>query len=108
MNYKDTLNLPRTDFPMQANLFRLEPKILNLWRSLDIYALVRKRSKGLPKFILHDGPPYANGDIHIGHALNKILKDFVVNISLCGDLIYLLFLDGIAMVFPWSTNFLKN
>jgi isoleucyl-tRNA synthetase len=78
MNYKDTLNLPRTDFPMKANLFGLEPKILNLWTSLDVYSLVRKRSKGLPKFILHDGPPYANGDIHIGHALNKILKDFVV------------------------------
>ena len=78
MNYKDTLNLPRTDLPMQARLTELEPRMLNLWASLDIYGLIRKRSIGLPKFILHDGPPYANGNIHIGHALNKILKDFVV------------------------------
>lgn len=78
MNYKDTLNLPKTDFPMQAKLRELEPGILKRWAELDIYGLIRKKSKGLPKFILHDGPPYANGDIHIGHAFNKILKDFVV------------------------------
>ncbi|GAI03396.1 unnamed protein product, partial [marine sediment metagenome] len=58
MNYKDTLNLPRTDLPMQARLTELEPRILNLWANLDIYGLIRKSSKGLPKFILHDGPPY--------------------------------------------------
>ena len=78
MDYKNTLNLPRTDFSMQAKLKTLEPKILNLWESQDIYNLIRKRSRGLTKYILHDGPPYANGNIHIGHALNKILKDFVV------------------------------
>ena len=78
MNYKDTLNLPKTNFSMQARLSELEPRMLEQWAKLDIYTLVRKSSKGLPKFILHDGPPYANGDIHIGHALNKILKDFVV------------------------------
>ena len=78
MNYKDTLNLPQTDFSMQAKLRESEPGILDRWAALDIYTLARERSKGLPKFILHDGPPYANGDIHIGHALNKILKDFVV------------------------------
>jgi isoleucyl-tRNA synthetase len=78
MDYKKTLNLPRTDFPMQAKLTELEPKILKLWEKQQVYSLVRKNSEGRPKFILHDGPPYANGNIHIGHALNKILKDFVV------------------------------
>ncbi len=78
MDYKNTLNLPRTDFSMKARLAELEPRILNYWVNLDIYDLVRKKSIGLPKFILHDGPPYANGNIHIGHAFNKILKDFVV------------------------------
>lgn len=78
MNYKDTLNLPKTDFSMQAGLLELEPRILKLWESHDIYNLLRKRAKGRPKFILHDGPPYANGDIHLGHVLNKTLKDFVV------------------------------
>ncbi|MFH1245714.1 MAG: isoleucine--tRNA ligase [Candidatus Omnitrophota bacterium] len=78
MNYKETLNLPKTNFSMQANLSVLEPKILNLWGSIDIYGIIRKQSNGRAKFILHDGPPYANGNIHIGHALNKILKDFVV------------------------------
>ncbi len=82
MNYKNTLSLPKTDFPMQARLKELEPKILHLWQQQDIYALARKKSRGLPKFILHDGPPYANGDIHMGHALNKILKDFVVKYKL--------------------------
>ncbi|MBN3038643.1 MAG: isoleucine--tRNA ligase [Candidatus Omnitrophica bacterium] len=78
MNYKQTLNLPKTDFPMQAKLKELEPKILAFWEKQNIYELIRNRSKKLPKYILHDGPPYANGDIHIGHALNKTLKDFVV------------------------------
>jgi isoleucyl-tRNA synthetase len=78
MDYKKTLNLPKTDFPMQAKLTALEPKILNLWEEQQLYRLIRKKTTGRPKFILHDGPPYANGDIHIGHALNKILKDFVV------------------------------
>ncbi|NQS99450.1 MAG: isoleucine--tRNA ligase [Candidatus Omnitrophica bacterium] len=78
MNYKDTLNLPKTDFSMQAKLVELEPRMLKLWAQRNSYNLLRERSKGWPKFILHDGPPYANGDIHLGHALNKILKDFVV------------------------------
>ena len=75
MDYKDTLNLPKTDFPMKANLPEREPKILEKWR--DLYTKVRKARKGKPIFILHDGPPYANGNIHIGHALNKILKDII-------------------------------
>lgn len=76
--YKETLNLPQTDFKMKANLAANEPKILKRWQEMDIYGQIRQKSKGRTKFILHDGPPYANGDIHIGHALNKILKDIVV------------------------------
>ena len=77
-DYKNTLNLPQTDFPMKANLSQREVEILTKWQQIDIYALLRKHNKGKPKFILHDGPPYANGDIHLGHAVNKTLKDIVV------------------------------
>jgi isoleucyl-tRNA synthetase len=77
-DYKDTLNLPQTKFPMKADLPRREPLLLEEWKGKDLYALLRAKSKGLPKYILHDGPPYANGDIHIGHALNKTLKDIIV------------------------------
>lgn len=68
MDYSKTLNLPQTDFPMRANLPKREPEIQRWWDEIDIYAKVQARTKGRPKFILHDGPPYANGDIHIGHA----------------------------------------
>jgi isoleucyl-tRNA synthetase len=78
MDYGKTLNLPQTDFPMRGNLPQAEPKIQQWWNEIDIYAQVQQQSKGKPKFILHDGPPYANGDIHIGHALNKIIKDMIV------------------------------
>jgi isoleucyl-tRNA synthetase len=78
MDYSKTLNLPQTDFPMRANLPKREPEIQRWWDEIDIYEKVQARTKGRPKFILHDGPPYANGDIHIGHALNKILKDIIV------------------------------
>ena len=77
-DWSDTLNLPKTDFPMKAGLPLLEPKLLERWKSRDLYRELREASKGRPKFVLHDGPPYANGNIHIGHALNKILKDLVV------------------------------
>jgi len=77
-DYRDTLFLPATDFPMKAGLAEAEPKWLARWEKLDIYARQREAAKGKPLFVLHDGPPYANGDIHIGTALNKILKDFVV------------------------------
>ena len=78
--YRDTVFLPETPFPMRAGLPRLEPEILERWRAQDLYALIRKtrQDAGAPLFVLHDGPPYANGAIHIGHALNKTLKDFVV------------------------------
>lgn len=77
-DYKDTLNLPSTDFPMRANLAQREPEMLHFWHSLDLYARQRQAFAGRPKFILHDGPPYANGVIHIGHAVNKILKDIII------------------------------
>ncbi len=77
-DYKSTLNLPHTDFPMRGNLPQREPQRLREWKSLDLYYRLRAERAGRDKFVLHDGPPYANGDIHIGHAVNKILKDFVV------------------------------
>ena len=76
-DYSETLFLPKTDFPMRAGLPQKEPEILKRWRKLDLYGRLRAAAKGRPRFILHDGPPYANGNIHIGHALNKILKDVV-------------------------------
>ena len=77
-DYKHTLNLPNTDFPMKANLAQREPQAVAQWETMDLYGQIRARAHGRPKFILHDGPPYANGDIHIGHAVNKILKDIIV------------------------------
>jgi isoleucyl-tRNA synthetase len=77
-DWKETLNLPRTDFPMKANLPVTEPAVLARWTAMDLYGQITARRKGAPKFVLHDGPPYANGQIHLGTALNKILKDFVV------------------------------
>lgn len=78
MEYKNTLNLPKTDFPMKADLPKREPVFLENWYKDNLYQLIREKSAGRPKYILHDGPPYANGDIHMGHALNKTLKDIVV------------------------------
>ncbi|WP_348666425.1 isoleucine--tRNA ligase [Arsenophonus symbiont of Ornithomya chloropus] len=77
-NYKNTLNLPETDFPMRANLSREEPQVLMRWFKEGLYQHIRRNKAGKPMFILHDGPPYANGNIHIGHAVNKILKDIIV------------------------------
>jgi isoleucyl-tRNA synthetase len=77
-DYKKTLSLPQTTFAMKANLPQNEPKRLEQWAAIDLYRLIREKSQGRPKFVLHDGPPYANGEIHVGHALNKILKDIVV------------------------------
>ncbi|RSK53165.1 isoleucine--tRNA ligase [Bacillus canaveralius] len=78
MEYKDTLLMPKTEFPMRGNLPNREPEIQEHWQEVDIYKQVQERTKGRPMFVLHDGPPYANGDIHMGHALNKVLKDFIV------------------------------
>ena len=77
-DYKHTLNLPDTDFPMRGNLPKREPDQLARWNEIDLYARLREAGKGRPSFVLHDGPPYANGNIHIGHAVNKILKDIIV------------------------------
>ena len=75
---KSTLNLPQTAFPMKANLAQAEPRRLEAWKAEDLYGQVRAARKGAPRFVLHDGPPYANGHIHLGTTLNKILKDVVV------------------------------
>src|ERR1035438_2347890 len=75
---KSTLNLPQTSFPMKANLPVNEPLRLAQWEESDLYGQIRTARAGSPRYILHDGPPYANGSIHLGHALNKTLKDFVV------------------------------
>ena len=77
-DYKATLNLPDTAFPMKAGLPQREPQILQRWDSIGLYGKLREIGKDRPKFVLHDGPPYANGTIHIGHALNKILKDMIL------------------------------
>ena len=77
-DYKATLNLPDTAFPMKAGLPQREPQILQRWDSIGLYGKLREIGKDRPKFVLHDGPPYANGTIHIGHALNKILKDMII------------------------------
>src|SRR3569833_4774424 len=77
-DYKATLNLPQTAFPMKANLAQLEPKLLARWAEIGLYEKILARNAGKPPFVFHDGPPYANGHIHLGHILNKILKDLVV------------------------------
>ena len=77
-DWKDTCNLPRTSFSMKANLQTTEPETVARWDEMDLYGKIRAARKGAPTYLLHDGPPYANGEIHMGHALNKILKDLVV------------------------------
>lgn len=81
MDYKSTLNLPATDFPMKANLSQREPEVLQRWQQIKLYQRILECKAGKPNYTLHDGPPYANGDIHLGTALNKILKDFVVRLK---------------------------
>ena len=78
-DFTNTLNLPKTNFAMRANLPKREPEIYKYWEEIDLYGSLQKHNANKPLFVMHDGPPYANGDIHIGHALNKILKDFIVS-----------------------------
>src|SRR5260370_5609399 len=78
MDYKSTLNLPQTDFPMKADLVAREPERLKKWAEGKLYEQIQAQRAGAPKFVVHDGPPFANGDVHIGTALNKILKDIIV------------------------------
>ena len=84
-DYKETLNLPETSFPMKANLPNKEPEILKFWEDIGLYKKIRKQQKDKIPFILLDGPPYANGKIHIGHALNKILKDIIIKSKTLSD-----------------------
>lgn len=101
MDYKKTLNLPSTEFPMKANLAQREPEILEFWQKEQIYQKVQEASQGRPTYILHDGPPYSNGPIHLGQALNKILKDIVVKFrNLAG--FYSPYVPG------WDTHGLPN
>ena len=76
-DYNASLNLPKTDFPMRAGLPKREPDMLKKWEEMDLYNLQLKKNEGKPLFSLHDGPPFSNGNIHMGHALNKALKDFI-------------------------------
>ncbi len=78
MDYKETLLMPKTDFPMRGGLPNKEPKIQEEWEAQNIYQKVLDKNEGNPSYILHDGPPYANGNLHMGHALNKILKDMII------------------------------
>ncbi|MBX9847836.1 MAG: class I tRNA ligase family protein, partial [Rhodocyclaceae bacterium] len=77
-DYRKTLNMPDTPFPMRGDLSKREPNWVAEWQQKQLYKKIREAAKGRPRFVLHDGPPYANGDIHIGHAVNKILKDIIV------------------------------
>ena len=78
MDYKKSLNLPKTAFPMKADLLKREPKHLQQWQEENLYSKIQESRKDSPRYILHDGPPFANGDVHIGTALNKILKDIII------------------------------
>jgi isoleucyl-tRNA synthetase len=78
MSYKDTINLPKTKFSMKANLARLEPDMQKRWAGMGLYERLRDARRDSPRWVLHDGPPYPTGDLHIGTGLNKVLKDFLV------------------------------
>ena len=95
---KSDINLPKTAFSMKANLPTREPEILNYWKKINLYDELRKSSKGKEKFVLHDGPPYANGNIHMGTALNKILKDIIVKFHQMDVKTQFMYPDGIVMV----------
>ena len=94
---KSQINLPKTAFSMKANLPTREPEILKLWQNIKLYDELRKSRKGEEKFVLHDGPPYANGNIHMGTALNKILKDIIVDFIKWMEKTQSMFQDGIVM-----------
>ena len=98
MDYKQTVFLPKTEFPMRGGLPKKEPEILERWQKLGLYDQLRKARKNAPKFVLHDGPPYANGQLHIGHALNKILKDVINRSQSMLARMRIMCLDGIVMV----------
>ena len=97
MNYKDTLNLPKTEFPMKASLISREPEILARWEDENLYEQIQKARADGPVFVLHDGPPFANGDVHMGTALNKVLKDFIIKSRTMAGFRRPIFPDGIVM-----------
>ena len=99
---KSQINLPKTAFSMKANLPVREPEILEYWNKINLYDELRSSRKGKEKFVLHDGPPYANGNIHMGTALNKILKDIIVKFHQMVERILYMFQDGIVMVYQLS------
>lgn len=107
MDYSKTLNLPETEFPMRAGLPEREPEFLKYWEENKIYEKKQELHAGHKKFVLHDGPPYANGKIHMGTALNKILKDIIMNNNMRRDLIPRMFPAGIPMVCRSSTPLSK-
>jgi len=101
-DYKNTLNLPQTGFPMKANLTQREPQRLKQWEEMGLYQKMREAGEGKPTFILHDGPPYANGELHVGHALIKSSKTSSLSQKRSLALIRLTSLVGTAMVSPLS------
>ncbi len=101
-DYKNTLNLPETGFPMRGDLAKREPDMLKRWYKDELYQVIRKAKAGKKTFILHDGPPYANGSIHIGHSVNKILKDIIIKSKGMAGYDSPYVPVGIAMVYPLS------
>ena len=99
MDYKETLHMPKTDFEMRGNLTKKEPGIQKKWQDMDLYGKMLEKRKDAKPFVLHDGPPYANGDIHLGHALNKILKDVINRSKFMAGYKCHTFQDGIHMVY---------
>lgn len=97
-SYQNTINLPKTSFSMKADLVQREPILRKEWAKNDIYGKIREARNGCPQYILHDGPPYANGDIHMGHVINKVLKDFVIKYRTMKGFDALMCRGGIATV----------
>lgn len=105
---KENLHLPKTAFSMKADLPKKEPEILKKWEKEKLFNQIRESSKGKEKFILHDGPPYANGHIHMGTALNKILKDMITRFHQMNGKTRYMYLDGIVMAYQSSGRLKKN
>jgi len=98
MDYKDTLNLPRTEFPMKADLVLREPQRLKKWQTANLYQQIQKQRAGATRFVRHDGPPFANGDVHIGTALNKSSRTSSSGTNRCVDLMHPMFQVGLPRV----------
>ena len=108
MKLKETLNLGKTAFPMRAGLPNKEPLWQEEWEDANMYQRRQELNQGKPHFTLHDGPPYANGNIHVGHAMNKISKDIIVRSKSMSVSMHLIFLDGILMGFQSNRFWLKK